>query len=102
MPTGWSIWAHGPEPLRAAPGDADIALPPKPLPEPDIATAARHEVTFTGGMMGAMVEGQISSLAEGGGMGGVMGGGMMGMRHDGRGICSVNGVAAEAVSSTRS
>jgi len=51
-------------------------------------------VTFTGGMMGAMVERQMG-LAEGSGMGGMMGGGMMGMRHDGRGIWFVNGVAAE-------
>jgi len=86
--------AYDTEPLRAAPPDTPIALPPNPLPEPEVATAQRHEVTFTGGMMGAMVERQMG-LAEGSGMGGMMGGGMMGMRHDGRGIWFVNGVAAE-------
>jgi len=79
-------------PLRDAPPDWDMALAPNPLPEPDPARARRHEVTFTGGMMGGMVERQMGLAGDGGGM---MGGGMMGMRHDGRGIWFVNGVAAE-------
>jgi FtsP/CotA-like multicopper oxidase with cupredoxin domain len=42
-------------PLRTAPPDWRVALAPNPLPEPDLATAIRHEVTFTGGAMGAMI-----------------------------------------------
>jgi FtsP/CotA-like multicopper oxidase with cupredoxin domain len=76
--------------LRDTAPDWDMALPPNPLPEPDIARARRHEVTFTGGMMGAMVERQMGLATEGG----MMGGGMMNRRHDG-GIWFVNGVAAE-------
>jgi len=80
-------------PLRDAPPDWDMALTANPLPEPDIARARRHEVTFTGGMMGGMVERQMG-LSGGSGMGGMMGGGMMNRMHDG-GIWFVNGVAAE-------
>lgn len=36
---------------RAKPEDI-FALPPNPLPEPDLAVAERHEVTLQGGMMG--------------------------------------------------
>lgn len=79
-------------PLRDAAPDWDMALAPNPLPEPDIARARRHEVTFTGGMMGGMVERQMG-LSGGSGMGGMMGG-MMNRMHDG-GIWFVNGVAAE-------
>jgi len=75
-------------PLRNAPPDWPVALAPNPLPEPDLRSARRHEITFTGGMMGAMIERQMG-LAEGGGMGG-----MMGRMHDG-GIWFVNGVAAD-------
>ena len=56
-----------------------------------MASAHRHEVLFTGGMMGAMVERDMG-LGQPGSM---SGGGMMGMRHDGRGIWFVNGKAAE-------
>jgi len=80
-------------PLRDAPPDWDMALAPNPLPEPDLTRARRHEVTFTGGMMGGMVERQMG-LAGSGDMGGMMGGGMMNRMHDG-GIWFVNGVAAE-------
>lgn len=65
--------AYSETPLRDAPPDWDMALAPNPLPEPDLARARRHDVTFTGGMMG---------------------GGMMIRMHDG-GIWFVNGVAAE-------
>lgn len=41
-------------PLREHPLDAAIALPPNPLPEPDVNAAERHEVVFGGGMMGMM------------------------------------------------
>ncbi len=81
-------------PLRDSPPDWDMALAPNPLPEPDIARARRHEVTFTGGMMGGMVERQMGLADDRGGMGGMMGGGMMNRMHD-SGIWFVNGVAAE-------
>ena len=48
---------HGDTPLRARAPDWDMALPPNPLPEPDLATATRHEVVFHGGMMGQMMMG---------------------------------------------
>ena len=76
--------------LRDAPPDWDMALAPNPLPEPDLARARRHDVTFTGGMMGGMVEREMGLS----GSGGMMGGGMMSRMHDG-GIWFVNGVAAE-------
>jgi FtsP/CotA-like multicopper oxidase with cupredoxin domain len=55
-------------PVRAQPLDAVLALPRNPLPEPDLATAERHELKLQGGMMG------------GGAMAGM--GGMAGMDHD--------------------
>jgi FtsP/CotA-like multicopper oxidase with cupredoxin domain len=75
--------------LRAHPLDAALRLAANTMPEPDLAAAERHELTFDGGMMGRMM--------GGGGMGGMMGDGMMGgmmrgMRHSG--IWSINGVAA--------
>ena len=81
-------------PLRDAPPDWPMELAPNPLPEPDLTRAQRHEVTFTGGMMGGMVERQMGLAGDGGGMGGMMGGGMMNRLHDG-GIWFINGVAAE-------
>lgn len=81
-------------PLRGAPPDWSETLAPNPLPEPDLDRARRHEVTFTGGMMGGMVERQLGLAHGGGGMGGMMGGGMMNRMHDG-GVWFVNGVAAE-------
>ena len=42
-------------PLRERPPDGLIALPANTMPEPDVATAERHEVTFNGGMMGQMM-----------------------------------------------
>ncbi|MEL6575617.1 MAG: multicopper oxidase family protein [Pseudomonadota bacterium] len=80
-------------PLRDTAPDWSMGLPSNPLPEPDIARARRHEVTFTGGMMGGMIERQMGLSGESG-MGGMMGGGMMNRMHDG-GIWFVNGVAAE-------
>jgi FtsP/CotA-like multicopper oxidase with cupredoxin domain len=80
--------------LRDTAPDWDMALAPNPLPEPDIARARRHDVTFTGGMMGGMVERQMGLADDGGGMSGMMGGGMMNRMHDGS-IWFVNGVAAE-------
>ena len=82
--------AYSETPLRDAPPEWDMALAPNPLPEPDVSRAHRHDVTFTGGMMGGMVEREMGLS----GSGGMMGGGMMSRMHDG-GIWFVNGVAAE-------
>lgn len=82
--------AYSETPLRDAPPDWDMALAPNPLPEPDLARARRHEVTFTGGMMGGMVEREMGLSSSGG----MMGGGMMNRMHDG-GIWFVNDVASE-------
>lgn len=76
--------------LRDAPPDWSIALPANRLPEPDVARAHRHEVTFTGGMMGGMAMREMGIAAEGG----MMGNGMMGMMR-GDDIWFVNGKAAE-------
>ena len=51
-------------PLRERPPDTAIALPANTMPEPDVASAARHEVTFNGGMMG-------QTMMQGRGMGGM-------------------------------
>jgi FtsP/CotA-like multicopper oxidase with cupredoxin domain len=81
------------EPLRAAVPEWPVALAPNPLIDPDLTAARRHEVTFTGGMMGAMVEREMGLSGDAGASGPM--GGMMGMMHDGRGIWFVNGIAAE-------
>lgn len=78
---------HGAEPLRAAAPGWPVRLAPNPLPEPDLAAARRHEVTFAGGMMGAMVMRQMGLDGAGGGPPGMT-------RGDG-GIWFVNGVAAK-------
>src|SRR5438552_12524943 len=39
-------------PIRPHPLDAALALPRNPLPEPDLASAERHELRLQGGMMG--------------------------------------------------
>jgi FtsP/CotA-like multicopper oxidase with cupredoxin domain len=86
-------------PLREHPLDAPMRLAANTLPEPDLATADRHEVAFSGGMMGGMMGG--GGMMDGGGMGGMRGDGMMGgmmggvmrgMQHSG--IWAINGVAA--------
>jgi FtsP/CotA-like multicopper oxidase with cupredoxin domain len=68
-------------PLRGGPLDAPLRLSANTMPEPDLVTAERHEVSFGGGMMGGMMN-----------SGGMMGGMMRGMQHSG--IWSINGVAA--------
>ena len=75
--------AYGPEPLREAPPDGIATLAPNTMPEPDIASAIRHEVTFHGGMMGQMMMRER----------GIGGGNMMEMMHSGK-IWFINGVAA--------
>lgn len=77
--------------LREETPDWSTALPSNPIPEPDLNAAQRHEVMFSGGMMGMMVEREMGLDTQGG----MMGRGMMGMMHDGRGIWFVNGKAAE-------
>tara|TARA_R110000751_G_scaffold43895_8_gene100922 strand:- start:7221 stop:8657 length:1437 start_codon:yes stop_codon:yes gene_type:complete len=78
--------AYGEGRLRDALPDWPVALAPNPLAEPNIAKARRHEVTFTGGMMGGMVMREMGLDATGG---------MMGMMHDGSGIWLIDGKAAE-------
>ena len=56
--------AYAGEPLRGEPPNWPLALPPNPLPEPEVEGAVRHEMMFTGGAMGGAL------MAE---MGGRMG-----------------------------
>lgn len=81
--------AYADAPIRDASPDWPVQLPPNPLPEPDLNSARRHEVTFTGGMMGGMVERQMGLF----GKGRMTGNDMMGMMH-GEEIWFVNGIAA--------
>lgn len=83
--------AYGPERLRDRPPGELLALPPNTMPEPDLATAERHEITLGGGMMSGM----MGAGAAAGGMDG-MAGMMRGMtRGGGMGMAwTVNGVAA--------
>jgi FtsP/CotA-like multicopper oxidase with cupredoxin domain len=55
--------------LRARPPAGPIALPANRLPEPDLRSAERHEVVFSGGMMEHV--GMMGGMR--GGMGGMMG-----------------------------
>lgn len=74
---------YGPSPQREKPMGEIAALPANTMPEPDLAAAQRHEISFGGGMMGGM------SMAK-------MGGrevGMMEMMRNGK-AWTVNGVAA--------
>ncbi len=87
--------AYGDEPpLRAQPLDPPKKLPPNPIPEPDLATAQRHDVSLTGGMMGGMGMGGggMGRMGMGGsGMG--MGGGMMRGGMMGGSMWAINGMA---------
>ena len=76
--------AYDPEPLRPRRLDSPLALEANTIPEPDVASAERHEVTFNGGMMGMMM------MRNPGGMGGMN---MMQMMHSGK-MWFINGVAA--------
>jgi FtsP/CotA-like multicopper oxidase with cupredoxin domain len=73
-------------PLREHRLDSPMRLAANTMPEPDLATAERHEIAFSGGMMGAMMN------SGGGMMGGMMQGMMGGMQHSG--VWAINGVAA--------
>jgi FtsP/CotA-like multicopper oxidase with cupredoxin domain len=70
-------------PLREQPLDAPLRLAANTMPEPELATAERHEVRFGGGMMGGM-------------MMAMMGGRRVDMREMMRGgmAWAINGVAA--------
>jgi FtsP/CotA-like multicopper oxidase with cupredoxin domain len=76
---------YGSEVLRDKPLATPIALPANTMPEPDMTSAERHDVTFNGGMMGGMM-----MRDRGAGMGGMMN--MMEMMHTGK-IWLINGVA---------
>ena len=69
-------------PVRAHRLDPAPKLPRNPLPEPDIATAARHEIRLQGGMMGG---GKMMGL---GGMNGMASPGM-----DGGATWAINGMS---------
>ena len=69
-------------PLRAQPLEASLTLPRNPLPEPDVGSAERHELTLQGGMMGG------GAMA---GVGGTKGMGMMGM--GGSAAWAINGMS---------
>jgi FtsP/CotA-like multicopper oxidase with cupredoxin domain len=82
-------------PLRTALPPPPKKLPPNTMPEPDLASAQRHDVTLTGGMMSGM---GMSGDGMGGmmGNGGMMGkGGMRGMMMGGS-MWAINGVAVPA------
>jgi len=49
---------------RALTGDI-IALPPNPLPQPDLASAERHELALQGGMMSHMGAGMMGGMMDG-------------------------------------
>jgi FtsP/CotA-like multicopper oxidase with cupredoxin domain len=68
--------------VRSHPLDAMMALPPNPLPEPDLVNAERHEIILQGGMMGA---GMMSGL---GGMHGIATPGM-----NGQAAWAINGMS---------
>jgi FtsP/CotA-like multicopper oxidase with cupredoxin domain len=68
-------------PLREHPLDTPLSLPRNPLPEPDLTSAERHELTLQGGMMGG---GAMAGM-------GMMGGGMMGM--GGGAAWAINGMS---------
>jgi FtsP/CotA-like multicopper oxidase with cupredoxin domain len=79
-------------PLREHPLDRPIGLLANAIPEPDLAEAERHEVTFDGGMMsGVMGGGGMGGMMRGGMMGGMMEGKMRGAQHSS--IWAINGVS---------
>lgn len=90
-------------PLRERAPGWPLALPANPLPEPDLTTASRNEVVFTGGMMGEMVAQDMGEGMGLGAAGGTMGGkdsmmaGMMRMANSSA-AWFINGVAADEAS----
>ena len=79
-------------PLRKQVPDWPMELAPNALPEPDVSQATRHEIQFTGGMMGGMVMQQMGIEPKNDTVGGM--GSMMSMMHS-KNIWFINGVAAE-------
>jgi FtsP/CotA-like multicopper oxidase with cupredoxin domain len=71
------------KPLRANPLDAPMKLAANTMPEPDLAAAKRHEITFGGGMMGRLrggiIDGKRFDIRE--------------MMHQGK-MWAINGVAS--------
>ncbi len=71
-------FAYGEKPSsRDHASDAPLVLPRNPLPEPDLATAERHDLALQGGMMGGGALAGMGGMK--GGMNGMMGGMMGGM-----------------------
>jgi hypothetical protein len=46
-------------PLRSAPPETSIKLPPNPLAEPNLSSVTRHRIEFQGGMMGGMTHAML-------------------------------------------
>jgi FtsP/CotA-like multicopper oxidase with cupredoxin domain len=88
--------AYDDSPLRDRAPDWPLALPANPLPEPELAFASRHEVTFTGGMMGEMVAREMGEAIGPRGSGGMMGN-MMAMMKPGT-AWFINGIAVDETS----
>ena len=84
-------------PLRQRAPDWPLALPANPLPEPDLKTASRSEIVFTGGMMGEMVMQEMGAMMGPGAPGGRMGG-MHSMMMNSSAAWFINGVAADEAS----
>jgi FtsP/CotA-like multicopper oxidase with cupredoxin domain len=95
--------AYADAPLRERVPDRPLALPANPLPEPDLETASRNEVVFTGGMMGEMVAQDMGESMGPDAPGGMVGdmnsmmGGMMRMMNSST-AWFINGVAADEAS----
>ena len=58
----------GKPPIRSARLKPPAQLPQNTMPEPDVSRAQRHEVTFTGGMMGGTGMGGMMGMMAGGAM----------------------------------
>lgn len=81
--------AYADEPMRQRAPDWPMELPANPLPEPDLAVAERHEITFQGGMMGGMVMRDMDIRVDPDRITT-----MQRMMHNGK-VWFINGVAAE-------
>ncbi|TIL30495.1 multicopper oxidase family protein [Mesorhizobium sp.] len=94
--------AYSDTPLRERAPDWPLALPANPLPEPDLETASRNEVVFTGGMMGRMVAQDMGESMGPGAPGGttrdmnsMMGGERMTQTMNSSTAWFINGIAAD-------
>ena len=77
------VYADAP-PLRDLAGVEPVRLPANPLVEPDVAQAARHEVTLGGGMMGGMMSAMMDGKSAD----------MRTLMHNGL-VWAINGIAAK-------